>query len=611
VISEGLAGTLDRGLRMVLGDTVGGLLAWLPSRLISGVGGAVSSLAGASVAAIISPIKAALAAPLSDFSLWTNRAVEAEAATTRFTATAGMMAQTVGFTAEQLGHMAEGLSNVAGASPFSVRQVRDAEQELLQFDRVRGQVFRRVMDLSVQLAALKGTGIDEAVRTLGMAMSNPEQGAHRLRHAGIFLSPADQQGLQQLQDSNGTLAAQEKLLDILEGKWKGISAQMAGTTEGILGTIRTVWGSIGSDIGKVFLPLTRVLGEGTLEVVKMLAGTARPVLQDLAAVTGRWADGIRGFFAENAPMFREWSALVKDIVMNVYQLAKQGLAALFGEMRAGGVKDFWQGFAGGVTDALRWVKALTSSWEALKAGGELAWVAIKNAGMDLVDWIASSDTWSSLWETLKSGFKNVMEWVVDVFSKLADVIGDKLNKAILPGDKSKGAWLLLKHGGPLGVVDALKEAAQDIADEQKHRDALEKAIGAGPGTPGQAGAASDSAARVAALAAAREKFESLTGDSLSRAAQEAAQAARSADLLMVQGAALEDQLKLSSGRSMGIGDLHKAIQESVLRPTGAGQALAKAQAADIAAQRALAEKSVETLNRISRQLAERKAAQYS
>lgn len=422
-LTHSLTHNLKGVLTAVLGETIGGTIGSVVETVVNTVGDRVFGLLGKITGAVFAPIKAALAAPLTDLDLWVNKAIEAEVAITRFEAAIEAAGGKSGWSAEQLEKMAHAFSSLNGASMFSIEQLRATEQGLLMFDRVRGDVFQKALKAAVDLASLRGTDPTGMAHILGMALSAPEHGAQRLRRgAGIFVSEED---MDRIKNAGDLMSQQEKLLEIIAQKGKGASEKMSSSTEAALTRIRHVWEETGKGLGEIFVPITHLLADITEGIVRAFSGTAMPVFKDMKSIVEDWVGSVRGWLNENRATFRQWAGYIEEIGGNVWAAIKAGLRSAFGELDMGKVRSFADTLRDGVTEALGYLSAF--NWENMKTAARLAWEWI---GLQVDDQLASiKANWSSwagnAWEGFKTSALATWTWLKTLMVEIVDMISDR------------------------------------------------------------------------------------------------------------------------------------------------------------------------------------------
>lgn len=410
-------------LTFFLGETLGGTIGELLERTLNKVADITFGTVGKIIEAVISPIKSAFKQPLFDLDLWVDKAIAEEAEMTRFNSVLKNTGATVGWTAEQLEKMRLSMSAEHGGSPFDESTIRNGMQTLLEFDKVRGDVFQKAMKASVDLAATHGQQPAEVARMLGMALTAPEQGMHMLRRMHIAIDETEKK-MVSLAMNESIEAAQAKLLEIIARKTEGTAEAMTKTTEGIINRIRALWTDLGRKEGEIFEPLTKMLAEGALNGVELLREIALPIFHDLKKGVENFVEGAREWFKENEDTFREWAMTVRVIVANLWETIKSGFRNMFHES-AEHSDSFWPKIQQGITSTLEFLGALASNWSIVSAGATYAWEIIKDGFSQTVAYLSSN------WDTLLDSFlSNILKWGLVLAKALGSAFEVALSYAV-------------------------------------------------------------------------------------------------------------------------------------------------------------------------------------
>lgn len=416
--------TVNRVLTAVLGDTVGGTLGGLIERTVTTAGEVVSGTVGKLINAVVRPVQQAFVGSLTDFDRWVAEAIKDQEAQTRFGAVLQATGNIAGWSGDQLQAMAAQLSELTGNSRFSADAFRDVQSTLLQFQDIRGDTFFRTLAAAADMASATGQDLNTTVRQLGMALSAPETAGQRLRRMFVVLSEDQKKAIKDMVDAGNVTGAQAQVLDIIEGKYKGVGAAMADTTLATLGTITSLWSEVGESIGNVFLPGVKLVADGARSVVQWLYDVTGPILGGLAERFQGVADGVRGWFGQNAPVFQRWADLLEVIFQNVVKLATEGFGRLFDLIDPGRAQGFWESVSGGVTTALEEIALLTSDWELFEATLKQVWEAAKSYVLEWADTARESlaDFLLEGWEKIKPWAQQAWDWFLEKAKLAFDLI---------------------------------------------------------------------------------------------------------------------------------------------------------------------------------------------
>jgi phage-related minor tail protein len=176
-----------------------------------------------------------------------------------------------GRTAEQLEAQAQSL---ARATLESVDGVMNAQQVLLTFRNVQGEVFDRAIEGAADLAAAMGTDIVGATRQLARALEDPINGVTALTRSGTVFTQQQRDQIRALVESGRTLEAQNIILAELEGQYGGAARAAGGLT--------AAKDSLGQSINNLLISINNSIG----------------LTDALAVVYNRTADGVQ-YLADN------------------------------------------------------------------------------------------------------------------------------------------------------------------------------------------------------------------------------------------------------------------------------------------------------------------------
>ena len=152
---------------------------------------------------------------------------------------------------------------------------------------------RDALNASADLAAVMGTDLTDASRTLGRALADPENGAAALRRAGILLSDAQQEQIKSFMALNDVAAAQRVILDEVASRTGGAAAAAADTLIGRWQKLKNDASNLGEAIGTFLVNPLETL-DGVLARVSETAATTAAALagnQDVVKGLGGEAGG--------------------------------------------------------------------------------------------------------------------------------------------------------------------------------------------------------------------------------------------------------------------------------------------------------------------------------
>jgi len=239
--SEGLKDGLSS-----LKDKMGGIGKGGGSSLMSGMGGAIA----AGTAGVV----AALAAVLALMTKSIQKFVQTESKLLRLEAAFKSTGMAAGFTRESVERLATEMSET---SFLSKDQLLEAAAILSSFKDITGDTFEDALRTSADLAVLMGTDVKSAAMQLGKALSDPARNMGMLREAGVAFSEDQVEVIKRLQETEGTAAAANKVLEIMaENGAKDVAnqtdnaagsfAKLTNATENLLGATGELLAADGS-----------------------------------------------------------------------------------------------------------------------------------------------------------------------------------------------------------------------------------------------------------------------------------------------------------------------------------------------------------------------------
>lgn len=214
-----------------------------------------------------------------------------------------------GFNAEQLDKMAR---NSAYATLASVKDMREAQNVMLTFKSVQGDVYKEAVTLTQDLAVVMGGTAASNAKMLGKALQDPVTGLSAMSKAGVTFSTAQKDMVKDMVAAGNVAEAQRFILAELQGQVGGVGAGEAGGLSGSLDTL-----------GQRF--------ETLFEKIDQSSGAGK----DFAYVIDRIAKGvaIATNSIEEAPLTDRLSAAFNErLKLNfVYEEKRQALAEVSGK----------------------------------------------------------------------------------------------------------------------------------------------------------------------------------------------------------------------------------------------------------------------------------------
>lgn len=221
-------------------------------------------------------------------------------------------------TAGQVFEMAAALQKV---TIFGDDAILSAQNMLLGLANLSEQGLKKASMATLDLATFMGSDATSAAQQLGKALANPAEGLSALGRAGIKFTDDQERVIKALAQTGQTAAAQNMILDIMNGKIGGL-ATAATDGSGKIIQLKDVIGDIGEEIGRNLVPTLSKAAEVALPFVRALsenaefAKTAAALLLIGTAVTGAVAA-----FALGTVAVIKWNALMKAANLSTLALS--------------------------------------------------------------------------------------------------------------------------------------------------------------------------------------------------------------------------------------------------------------------------------------------------
>ena len=226
----------------------------------------------ASIAGVINTIKKSV-----------DAAANAESVVTRLNTAIIATGGSAGKTTEELRTMAREYSKAFGIEDEAIME---SQTVLLRFGKVQNEVFDRATKDMIDMSAQMGTGLSSAATMLGRALESPTNGMLLLRRAGVVFSSEQQEVIKNLAETGHLAEAQGKVLDALEGKFKGAAAAVRNTFSGSLAAAKVEIGELMEALGQTLIPVIQKVTEWIAVNGESFTDMAKTV--GTAVVNGMW-----------------------------------------------------------------------------------------------------------------------------------------------------------------------------------------------------------------------------------------------------------------------------------------------------------------------------------
>lgn len=205
---------------------------------------------------------------------------------------------------------------------FSDTQIAEAQNRMLGFTNIKGDVFDKSMALSMDYAARKGMTLTNAVEQLGKSLNEPARYLNQLGRAGITFAKDVEEQVKALDASGNKEAAQLILLTELQKRYGGAAKEAALAGMGPWQQLMNMWNEFKGKIGGTLLDTVNRIVPALKNTVTWL-GNHGNALKATAKVVGVAASAYLTFKLAQAGAISASKLLtttvnLKTAVMNLY-----------------------------------------------------------------------------------------------------------------------------------------------------------------------------------------------------------------------------------------------------------------------------------------------------
>ncbi|HEX72457.1 MAG TPA: hypothetical protein ENN65_03985, partial [Candidatus Hydrogenedentes bacterium] len=236
--------------RVGKGFTKAGRDADRAGRIFSGVAGTLKSVAGLAAAA-----GAALGTAFS-LSGAVSEARDFETSMFRIDAIIRATGGAAGKSAEQLREQAR---QIAFSTLESTKGVMQAQQTLLTFRKIQGDVFDRTLHAAADMTAALGGDLNSATIQLARALEDPAEGLNSLSRSLKIFTPEQKEMVKGMVEAGDTARAHDFILSQLEARYGGTAVAAASGLAGAQDTL----GQAFQEAGLKFVEVTGLLAGAT------------------------------------------------------------------------------------------------------------------------------------------------------------------------------------------------------------------------------------------------------------------------------------------------------------------------------------------------------------
>lgn len=392
-----------------------------------------------------SALVAGIAAFTAELGFAAAAAMDTEEVLARMEFVVGNVGERTGVASEDVLRMADALSKVV---PIDDEVITSAITMGLTFDGVTKDNIEPLIAAAADLATWTGKDLPNTMKSLALAISDPDKAMRLFRDANVTLTDAEKKQLDQLKKVGDTAGTTTFILDKLKEKGIiGLGEAMGNTAKGKMTLMQTALGNMQEALGgglltslsSVFDKITEFASDPKTisfltELGNKIGEMASRVINSLPSIMSA-IEGIVEWLSNNKPLIVGILAAIGVAMLAFgYTAAAAGIAAVAG---------LWPIIAVmaivGVAVALLY-KAWTENWGGVQEKVKKAWSQMKPVFDKLSEWLKINlpkaiKTLSDFWtNTLLPAIKEVFGWLVDnvlpVLVKLVLWLGDNVPKAI-------------------------------------------------------------------------------------------------------------------------------------------------------------------------------------
>lgn len=157
---------------------------------------------------------------------------------------------------------------------------------LTSFRTIGVDSYSRVATAAADVAQISGTDVRSAFMQLAKALDMPERNLTALTRAGILFSKEQTKQIVELKKSGKQFEAQAKILEIIEGQYKGASEAAGKTFAGAVDTLQENFRDFQERLATGVAPALQKLLEGLTKVLELVLKIPEPVGQAALAMAG-------------------------------------------------------------------------------------------------------------------------------------------------------------------------------------------------------------------------------------------------------------------------------------------------------------------------------------
>jgi uncharacterized protein YukE len=174
---------------------------------------------------------------------------------------------------------------------------------LTSFKAIGVDSYERVTKAATDLATITRTDLSSAQLQLAKALENPVEGMTALSRSGTTFTKTQKEFVKAMVESNQTLEAQNYILSIVEGQYRGAAQAAAGGYAGALDTLSKRYRDVNEQLGKIVQPAATAFLNGLAGYLDVVGQELVKTAKALSILSG-WIQDAIGKVASLGEQFR-------------------------------------------------------------------------------------------------------------------------------------------------------------------------------------------------------------------------------------------------------------------------------------------------------------------
>ena len=155
------------------------------------------------------------------------------------------------------------IKNIADNSTVSASEMRDATATLMRFASISGDMLKKAIGMSAEMAEAMGTDAASAAMKLGRALEDPAGSMGLLARSGVKFTQSEEAAIKKLVELNRAGDAQKIMLYALERRYKGVGEALRNTLGGAIGAVQKAMKGLAAQTIESTAPAVKSLNELT------------------------------------------------------------------------------------------------------------------------------------------------------------------------------------------------------------------------------------------------------------------------------------------------------------------------------------------------------------